>query len=163
PIADAEISVRDDRSVDEDPAPSNSGFYGTTRSAADGRFHVGGVLNDRAAMLEVKAARHVDGSYRILVSAGVIDPRPVVVPVSPAGRLVGVVSGPDGAGIEGARVYVLAAADRSSLAHNLLEDDGSFHSGDGIAYRPAYKAMSLKGGAYAIDGLPLDEEYVAVA
>jgi protocatechuate 3,4-dioxygenase beta subunit len=158
PVPDAAISVGAHGSVGGFVSMSSRAPYDRTRADAEGRFHVRGVPEGEVATVEAIAKGYAHGGTSVRVLSGAVTPLPVVVRLTRGGRIAGVVRDPAGKPVEGATVHAMPATSKELRKNPRV----SSWSSDG-GHSASIRATTGADGAYAIEGLPLDVEYVVVA
>lgn len=115
PIGDARVTVAAHGSVGGFFSSSGRVAYDRTHTDEKGRFHVRGVPEGQVATVEVMATDYAEGALSVRILGGAVTPSPVVVQLTPGGRVVGVVRDPNGTPLAGATVYVMPASSSAAM------------------------------------------------
>lgn len=164
PISGASVRVYD-----------QTGGYEVGPSDAAGKFHVGAVKNDSAAWISVRAPGYVVEQLEIRADGGKLHPAMATLRLDKAGAVVGVVHGPDGTPIPGAKVQVgrrvswpAEMADRLQtlpLTTEVYEHDDSIYEGSAPPRDPTdpLPVLTDATGTFRVEGITFDTRYVAIA
>jgi hypothetical protein len=133
--------------------------YGRTRTDANGRFRVATLPREAVATVAAEVAGRTREGVTVRAVDGVVRPSPVEIRLAPAGRIVGVVRGDDGGPLARAQVFVYRAAD-AQLFRRDPRSRRTFADGRQLS---AIRADTAEDGSFAVGGLALGVEHVAVA
>ncbi len=158
PVSGVRIVVGSSGSVGRFVSANSRAPYDRTKTDDEGRFHVRGMPEGEVGTVEATAEGYTKGAFSVRILGGKVTPGPVVVRLTPGGRVVGVVRDPLGKPVEGAIAYVMPES-AIGLRKNPRVSSWSTDGGHSEAARATTDAK----GQYVVANLPLDEVYVAVA
>ncbi len=158
PIAGATIAVEARGSVGGFTSAEFRAPYARARSDAEGRFHVRGVPEGKVATVAASARGYASGAFSLRILGGQLTPAPVVVRLVRGGAVFGVVRDSQGKPVPEATVYVVPAA-----SAELRANPRGWRVSSTGEREQAVTAISGPDGSFRVEGLPLDDTYVAVA
>lgn len=158
PLGGATIAVEARGSVGGFTSAEFRAPYARAQSDAEGRFHVRGVPEGKVATVEASARGYASGAFSLRILGGQVTPAPVVVRLVRGGSIRGVVRTPQGKPVPDATVYVVPAA-----SPELRSNPRGWRVSSSGEREQAVTATSGPDGSFRVEGLPLDDTYVAVA